>query len=340
MSEPLFVSSSDLADLAEYEEFVAAARDGYRQRGEGAGASAPTTIPIAGHDDGFKSYLNSYMSHLPETGVAGTYQFSVVADGRWYMATLFDSTTGEPLAILDGGSWMSTKTGAVAAVGADALARADATSVGIIGSGRVARESLRSLVTVRDIQTVSVFSPTKQSREAFAANMDGELSVDVDSVDSSTAALSGADIVVTATTAPEPVLDGDDLEPGTHVCAMGQSGRERELDHTTVENAKYVPDVQQRALASSPHEHLKAAGAFQSALDAGKIPDNHVYAELGDVVAGRVPGRDSSEELTVFDSTGTGIETVATGYMLYEKALEKGRGSRITLSSLDEAFSE
>lgn len=338
MSEVLYLSGRELSGLASYSEYVDSITDGYRQRGNGSSASSPTTISTKGADDEYNSYINSYMAHLSDDGIAGTYQFSVDRDDRWYIATLYDSTNGEPIALLDGGSWMSTKTGAIAAVGTDALARSDANTVGIIGSGRVARESLRAFCEVRDIVRVDVYSRTEDSRESFATSMEAELDKTVVAVPTETEAVSGADIVLTATTAPEPVLDGSLLDDGTHVCAMGQSGAQRELDDATVAMSKYVPDVRSRTTPSSHQERMKSAGAFLSAYQSGEISDNHVYAELGDVVANRVPGRESDAEITVFDSTGTGIETVAAAYMLYKKALDEGLGTSLEVSSLTESF--
>lgn len=336
MSDVLYLSSEEVAELASYSEYVDAIRDGYRQRGNGGSASAPTTISTKGSGESFNSYINSYMAELPSANIGGTYQFSVDEQDRWYLATLYDTTDGEPIALIDGGSWMSTKTGGIAAVGADALSRPDSSTVGIIGSGRVARESLRSICTIRAIESVDVYSPTEANRESFAVEMAAELDAEISPVTSDTAAVRDADIVLTATTAPEPVFDGSALESGTHVCAMGQSGAHREIDDTTVARSKYVPDIYPRTSPSSHQDRLKAAGAFVSAYTSGAVSDNHVYAELGDVVVGRVPGRDSASEITVFDSTGTGIETIAAGYMLYKKAQKKELGTNIQISSLIE----
>ena len=191
MSEVLYLSGGELSGLASYGEYVESVTNGYRQRGAGSAASSPTTISTKGATDDYNSYINTYTAHLSEDGVAGTYQFSVDREDRWYIATLYDSTTGQPVALLDGGSWMSTKTGAIAAVGADALARSDATTVGIIGSGRVARESLRAFCEVREIERVDVYSRTEANRESFAAAMEAELDRTVVPVSTEAAALSG-----------------------------------------------------------------------------------------------------------------------------------------------------
>jgi alanine dehydrogenase len=185
--------------------------------------------------------------------------------------------------------------------------------------------------TVRDIDRVNVYSPTSDHRERFAASMNDELDATVGAVASPAATVEGADIVITATDASEPVFDGEWLEAGTHVTAMGQyHPNKREIDATTVERATYVPDLQARI-----HQD---AGAFMLAREAGVVDDDHVHAELGDVVAGTAEGRTNDDEITVFDSGGTAIETVAAAHMLYEKASEQNLGETISFAPASEAM--
>jgi alanine dehydrogenase len=329
MTETLVLTSEDVAGLAEMDEFVDAVRDGYRQRGLGAPAKPRTTLV----NDDPAGMLTGYSAILPETGAMGGYMYSAGfgAGDAWFMTPLFDAESGRPLALIDGASMNPFKTGAAGAVGLDALAREDATSLAIIGSGAQARGQLKAAVTVRDIETVSVFSPTKENRESFAAEMNEALSASVAAVASSAAAVEDSDVVITATTASEPVFDGDILEDGTHVTAMGQyHPKKRELDAKTVGRATYVPDLRERA--------TRDAGSFLAAVEDGAVDEDHIHAELGEIVAGEKSGRESEDEITVFDSGGTGIETVAAAYMLYEKAREEGLGSTISLSPASEAL--
>jgi alanine dehydrogenase len=223
------------------------------------------------------------------------------------------------------------KTGAAGAVGVGALAREDAATLALIGSGAQARGQLRAAATVRDLDRVDVFSPTEQHRNDFAGEMNKELDATVGAVASSAAAIEGADIVVTATNATEPVFDGDRLEAGTHVTAMGQYDRDkREVDATTVSRAKYVPDLRGRI--------EQDAGAYIQAVAAGAIGEDHIHAALGEVVAGVEPGRESAEEITLFDSGGTAIETVAAAAMLYERARDAGLGEQLSFAPASEAL--
>ncbi|WP_265111707.1 ornithine cyclodeaminase family protein [Halosolutus halophilus] len=329
MTDTLFLTSADVRDLATPAAYMDAVREGYRQRGNGAPAQ-PRSKFLRGDPEGM---FTSYAAILPETGAMGGYMYSAGfgAEDAWFMTPLFDADSGEPLALLDGASMNPFKTGAAGAVAVDELARDDAETIGIVGTGAQARGQLKATATVREFTDVRVYSPTPENRERFAADFDDALEATVRAVDSSEAAVGGADVVITATTASEPVFDGDALAPGTHVTAMGQYSRDaRELDTTTIERATYVPDLRERATFD--------AGSFLAALDAGVVTEDHVHAELGEVVAGTEPGRTSEDEITVFDSGGTGIETVAAAYMLYERAREEGRGTEISFAPASEAL--
>ena len=329
MTDTLFLSSDDIMTLAEPADYVAAVDDGYRQRGEG-GAAEPRTKLINEAPPGM---LTTYAAILPESGYMGGYTYSAGFGERdaWFMTPLFDADSGAPLALLDGASMNPFKTGAAGAVGVDHLARADAEAVGIIGSGAQARGQLRATATVRDLSAVRVYSPTRANREAFAEEMAETLDCEVRAVDDSADAVVDADIVITATNAGEPVFDGNLLAPGTHVTAMGQyNPSKRELDTTTIERSTYVPDLRERA--------FQDAGSFIHAVEKGVVDESHIHAELGEVVAGEATGREEDAEITVFDSGGTGIETVAAAGMLYERARQRDVGSTIQFAPASEAL--
>lgn len=329
MTDTLFLTSAEIEGLATPGEYVDAVRDGYRQVGEGAPAY-PRQKFFRSNPDGM---FTTYAALLPETGAVGGYMYTsgFGAGNAWFMTPLFDAESGEPLAVLDGASMNPFKTGAAGAVAVDELARDDAATLAVIGSGSQARGQVHTTATVRDFESVRVFSPTPENREAFASEFNEQLEADVVAVDSSTAALEGADVVITATKSSEPVFDNDDLEPGTHITAMGQYEKGTyELDVRTIERATYVPDLRERATFD--------AGAFLAALEEGVITEDQIHADLGEVVSGNVPGRTSDDEITVFDSGGTGIETAAAAHMLYERALGEGLGSTISFAPASEAL--
>ena len=330
MTEALFLASSAVDDLAEPADYVAAVRDAYRQVGEGAPAE-PRTKLFNREPPGM---FTTYAAVLPETGAMGGYAYSAGfgAEDAWFMTPLFDAESGAPLALIDGASMNPFKTGAAGAVAVDALAREDATELAVIGSGAQARGQVAATATVREFDAVRVFSPTAEKRESFAADFDDRLDADVSAVASASDALAGADVVITATTASNPVIADADVEPGTHVTAMGQyHPKKNELPPALVARATYVPDLRARA--------TQDAGSYLAAVEADLIEEGEgIAADLGEVIAGDHPGRTGDDEVTVFDSGGTGVETVAAAHMLYERASEKGRGETIDFAPASEAL--
>ena len=329
MTEVLFLRSDDLADLASPADYVEAVRAGYRSHGND-GSAEPRTKLVSTDPPGI---CTGYLAVLPAVGAMGGYSYAAgfgEADAQ-FVLPLFDADSGRLEALLDGASMNPYKTGAAGAVAVDELARPDARRCAVVGSGAQARGQLRAMSTVREFETVRVYSPTADHRESFAAEFDDRLEADVRAVDSPTAALGGADVVVTATRAEAPVFDDEDLPDGAHVTAMGQydAGRQ-EIPPATVARSSYVPDLRARA--------FQDAGAFLAAREAGLLTDDQVHAELGEVVAGHRPGRTDADEVTVFDSGGTGVETVAAAAMLVERARDRGRGRSIEFLPASEAL--
>ena len=329
MTDVLFLRSDELAGLATPAEYVEWVRAGYESHGR-TGSAEPRTKLVSGDPPGM---CTGYLAILPEVGGMGGYTYAAgFGDADVHFALpLFDAESGRMLALLDGASMNPFKTGATGAVAVDKLAREDATTCAVVGSGAQARGQLKATATVRDFEEVRVFSPTPESRKSFAEEFDDQLDADVRAVGSSSAAVSEADVVITATRASDPVFDDDDLADGAHVTAMGQYDRgKQEISAETVARSTYVPDLRARA--------FQDAGAFLAARDAGLVDDDHIHAELGEVVAGSASGRTSDDEVTVFDSGGTGIETVAAAWELYERAKDRGLGETIEFAPGSEAL--
>ena len=235
--------------------------------------------------------------------------------------TLFDGTTGAPTAILDASAITAVRTAAVSAVATRTLAREDARVLAILGSGVQGRAHLMALTGVRKFEEIRVYSPTEAHARALAAAGDGLARV----VNSAEDAVRGADVVVTATTAREPVLRRDWLEPGAHVNAVGASMPSvRELDVDTVAAC---------ALFCDSRESLRnEAGEYLLALEQGAIPgENHVRGELGEVLAGSAPGRLDAGELTVFRSLGLAVEDLAAAQCAVTRARRIGIGTEVEL---------
>jgi ornithine cyclodeaminase/alanine dehydrogenase-like protein (mu-crystallin family) len=242
-------------------------------------------------------------------------------DAHQGTVTLFDGATGVPRAILDASAITAVRTAAVSAVATRTLAREDARVLAILGAGVQGKAHLRALVGVRDFEDVRVYSPTEAHARAVAAAGDGRARV----VSSAEDAVRGADVVVLATSAREPVLRRDWLEPGAHVNAVGASMPSvRELDVDTVAAC---------ALFCDSRESLRnEAGEYRLALEQGAIPgENHVRGELGEVLAGSAPGRLHADELTVFRSLGLAVEDLAAAECAVTRARRMRIGTEVEL---------
>ena len=204
-----FYTSNDLRGVIAPEEAVESVRDAYTELA-GSGLAEPRTklTPEGG-------VFTGYFAHLPRTGYSGAYAYTGGFRSRdaWFLLALYDAKTGEPAALVDGASLNPLKTGAVGAVGTDALTRRDAEALALFGAGLQARRAVRATATVRDLSEVSVYTPS-DSKEGFAEKADGEYSFEVRPAETPPDALEDADVVHTATTSSEPVFDGHDLPDG------------------------------------------------------------------------------------------------------------------------------
>jgi ornithine cyclodeaminase len=238
--------------------------------------------------------------------------------------TLFDGETGAPTAILDASAVTAVRTAAVTAVATGLLARRDARTLAILGAGVQGRAHLHALAAVRDFARIYIYAPTRAHAQALAeeATLAGP---ELIAATSGEEAVSQADVVVAATSAREPVLARGWLKPGTHLNAVGASTpRAREIDTATVAAS---------ALFCDSRESLRnEAGEFQLAVSEGLIPgERHVRAELGEVLAGRGPGRLDDGELTLFRSLGLAIEDLAAAQSAVATAGANGIGTEVEL---------
>ncbi|MHB1569212.1 MAG: ornithine cyclodeaminase family protein [Solirubrobacteraceae bacterium] len=238
--------------------------------------------------------------------------------------TLFDGLTGEPAAILNASAVTEIRTAAVTAVATRALARDDARVLAILGAGVQGRSHLRALAAVRAWEQVRIYAPTEaHAREAATHWPSGVAAAPVVAT-TAEEAVRGADVVVTATSSSEPVLAHDWLGEGVHVNAVGASQPAvRELE---------VQTVAASALFCDSRESLAAeAGEFRVALGEGAIGEDHVRAELGEVLAGLRPGRADRSELTLFRSLGIAVEDLAAARVAVRLARELGLGTEVAL---------
>jgi ornithine cyclodeaminase len=235
---------------------------------------------------------------------------------------LFDGETGELRALLDASAVTAIRTAAVSAVATRALAREDARELALLGSGVQARAHLEACAKVRELERARVWSPTPEHAREFAAA--AEAPFPVEAVENAEAAVRGADLVVTATAAREPILEGEWLASGAHVNAVGSSlPTARELDAATVRDAALFADSRESLLNES--------GDYRFAVEEADIGPEHVRAELGEVLIGSRDGRRSDDELTLFESLGLAAEDLAAAEHVYARARAGGGGTVVAL---------
>jgi ornithine cyclodeaminase/alanine dehydrogenase-like protein (mu-crystallin family) len=238
--------------------------------------------------------------------------------------TLFDGETGVPTAILNASAVTEIRTAAVTAVATRTLSREDARVLAILGAGVQAGAHLRALAGVREWEQVRVYAPTAEHAQALVSAAP-ELTAILTVAPTAESAVAGADVVVTATSSRRPVLEHQWLAPGAHVNAVGASSPNAlELEVQTVAAA---------ALFCDSRESLRnEAAEFMLAVQQGAIAgDEHVRAELGEVLAGMHPGRTDAGELTLFRSLGIGVEDLAAAQLTVATATRLGLGTEVEL---------
>ena len=237
---------------------------------------------------------------------------------------LCDPTTGETVAIMDAGYLTAVRTGAASGVATKYLAREDSRVCTLFGAGGQARKQIEAVNLVRPLEKIFVVDPVDEMREAFVKDMSALLGVPVEPTADAEAAVKAADIVVTASSSHDPVLDGDWLRPGTHVNNIGSHSPDaRELDTRTVVRSKFVADLKEANLAE--------AGDILIPIAEGAVGEDHIFASLGEIVIGEKPGRETDEEITVFKSCGLAVQDVSSARVVYEAAKAAGVGQSVDL---------
>ena len=237
---------------------------------------------------------------------------------------LFSRETGELMALMNASEITAIRTAAVSAVATRILARKDAHELGIIGAGVQARTHLKALADVRSITSARVACRNIHHAHEFVREMQPHVSFPIKAVGSNEQAVRDADLVVTATSSQEPVINKDWISPGAHVNAIGtHSPSSRERDGATMAAAKIFVDRRESA--------LNEAGDYLLAAKDGLINAESIVAEIGEIFIGTKSGRTSPEEITLFKSLGLAIEDVACAEYLYNKTREENRGTWVTI---------
>ena len=252
-------------------------------------------------------------------GVMGYKAYSTSRKGTHFHVGLYDGKTGAPLAVLQADHLGQMRTGAASGVATQFMARPDASEVGLFGSGKQARTQLEAVCRVRKIRRVQVYSPNEDRRRKFAAEMSTVCRTEVEPVPRPEMAAEDKDIVITATTSREPVLNGHWIAEGTHLNAIGSNFLGKaEIDAVCVRRCESI-------VVDSKDQARLEAGDFVQALEEGSIHWADIH-ELGQVIVGRFTGRAHPQDVTLFKSLGIAAEDVAVAARVFERARAAGVG--------------
>jgi alanine dehydrogenase len=287
--------------------------------------------------DGSATLHSRQRLHLPEraslpymaagdtaSGYMGLKIYTSSREGLRFLVTLFDAKSGDLVALLEADYLGQMRTGAATGVATRLMAREDARTVGIIGTGLQARTQLEAVALVRKLGEVRACGRDVQRRERFAGEMSARLGIAVKAATSAEEAVRDADIVIASTTSTNPVVEGRWLKRGAHINAIGANfPQKRELDTEAVLRCEVI------AADSREQSRQEAGDLIQAFADDASRWER--VRELADIVAGKVPGRSSPDQITLFKSNGIAIEDVVVAGRVYELARDRGLGRQVPL---------
>lgn len=310
----IFVTEGQVAELLDMPSAIEAVEGIMRLHGEGRAQNVPRQrVRRKG------AILHWMAATVPDWGLTG---FKVYTP-RSALFFLYGAE-GELLMVAEAAKLGQIRTGAASAVATKFMARRNSRKVGIIGTGFQAETQILAICQVLEVERVNAYSRTIERREQFARKMTELLKIPVTPVPSAEEAVSDADVVVTVTTSPTPVLFGEWLKPGMHINAVGSNSlARRELDSEAVRKCRRIAVDDRRQAQIECGDLLHAAERGELAWD--RLP------ELGEIVTGKVKGRESDDEITLFESHGIALWDLAVGKVIYERAVERQLGQPLPL---------
>ena len=282
----------------------------------GNGAATNLTRRRIATPGGYLAVMGGAIMH---DGVFGVKTFTHTQNGYSFQVSLYDGDSGELLLYTQANRLGQLRTGATTAIAVKHLAKDDAATVGIIGTGNQAGDQLRAAVQVRDIAEIHAYSRNPENRQTFATRMTDDLGIPVISADHNRGAVADCHVVIAIASAQTPVVEGEWLSPGTTVIGAGPTLRRyREVDDSTLvrANRRFVDSLEQAPLE---------CGDISAAVDLGLVQWSQFH-ELRHVVAGAVPGRASADEIVYCKLMGTGLADVAAAKVVWERAEALGVG--------------
>jgi len=229
------------------------------------------------------------------------------------LVLLFDPENGDPVCGVHAGEITAIRTAAASAVATDALARKEASRLLILGSGEQAATHARALSKVRKLSAIDIWGRSPERARTLAANLQAELSLSVSPASSVEEAASSAEMICTVSGASEPILKGEWVRPGTHVNVVGSSyAGPVEIDNDLVVRSRFIADSREGV--------LQQGAEFLRAKAAGLVGDDHVVAEIGEILMGKIPGRQTETEITIYKSLGHIVQDLASAWWLYSQS--------------------
>jgi alanine dehydrogenase len=268
--------------------------------------------------------LNMLAAAAPTLGVLGYKSYTAFREGVRFVVMLYSAQDGQLLAIIEA-DWLGRmRTGATSGLATKYLAWPKATVVGLIGSGNQAVTQLMGVCAVRPISIVYVYSRNAQACKVFCDAMANVLNIEVKPVPSARQAVEAADVLITATSSPNPVFQGEWLKPGCHINAIGSNWHTKhEIDLSTLQRSYLI-------VTDSRDQAQDEAGDFIIPADKGLFDWNRVF-DLSEVVGRKGPQRDAAEDITLYKGLGIALEDIAAAALVYNQALEQGFGQELPL---------
>ena len=321
----LLLTRRDVAALFTIEECTSAVERVFKMYGEGE-TLPPGLLGVHAQDGGF--HIKAGILKLDKSYFAAKVNANFPQNSTRFglpliqgVIVLCDAENGYPLAVMDSIEITIQRTGAATAVAAKYLARPDSQTLTICGCGNQGRVSLRALTNLFRIKTVFAYDQDAAQAQKFARGMSEETGIRVEAVNELKSAIVCSDIIVTCTPAKQFFLKQEWIQPGNFIAAIGADSEDKqELEPTLLSQKRTVVDMVEQAAT---------IGELHHAIEANLMTKNDVHAELGEVVAGRKPGRSSSDEVIVFDSTGMALQDVIVAAAVYEKAIDNGLGKSV-----------
>lgn len=323
----LYFSGDDLRAILTMEKCIEAMATAFSALSSGE-ASMPlrTSLEMVA-DNATALFMPVYLPGIGKVGVkAITMARNNPAKGLpliHAMMMIFDSSSGMPVAVMDGEVITAMRTGAVSGLATSLLAKKDASIAAVIGTGHQGETQLEAVCTVRDIRKAYVFDIQPARAKAFAAKMQEKLNIEV-VVAESAATLQDADVICTSTSSKNPVFDDMHIKSGAHINGVGSYKPDMaEIPPQTIARAKVVVDQRQGCLAE--------AGDLIQPIQQGIITKDHIHGELGELVTGKISPRENNDEITVFKSVGLAVQDLITADLVLKTARENNLGTSLSL---------